>query len=85
MEKDLMHSKLEVEIQIVDHCNQNCDKCNHFSNLADKWFMTEEEFQFDILKIKEVLIPAGYRRLMILGGEPFLHPDLFEMVKFCRC
>ena len=50
MEKELMHSKLEVEIQIVDHCNQNCDKCNHFSNLADKWFMTEEEFQLDILK-----------------------------------
>lgn len=36
MEKELMHDKLEVEIQIVNHCNQNCDKCNHFSNLADE-------------------------------------------------
>ena len=46
--------------------------------------MTEEEFQFDILKIKEVLIPAGYRRLMILGGEPFLHPKLKEFCKFAH-
>ena len=25
----------EVEIQIVDHCNLNCDNCNHFSNIAE--------------------------------------------------
>lgn len=27
---------------------------------------------------------GGIEELSISGGEPFLHPDLFEMVKFCK-
>ncbi len=27
---------------------------------------------------------AGIEEISISGGEPFLHPDLFEMVKFCK-
>ena len=63
----------EFEIQIVDHCNLKCEGCNHFSNIASPWFMSLEEFTETIKLLSEKL---GYltKRLMILGGEPFLHP-----------
>ena len=27
---------------------------------------------------------GGIEELSISGGEPFLHPNLFEMVEFCK-
>lgn len=71
----------EIEIQIVDHCNLNCNNCNHFSNIAKQWYMSEIEFKFCLKKIKNELAPYGLKRIMILGGEPFLHPQL---KRFCE-
>ena len=43
-----IYKGVTVEIQIVDHCNLNCNCCNHFSPLADKWFMELESFETQI-------------------------------------
>lgn len=67
---------LELEIQIVDHCNQKCDNCNHFANVANEWFMEEKEFIYTIDKIKTELYPNGLSRIMLIGGEPLLHPSI---------
>ena len=72
--------KFEIEIQIIDHCNLNCDNCNHFSNLAKPWFMSLEEFEFSLKRIRKEFYPHGLERIMILGGEPLLHPQIKE---FC--
>ena len=80
----MVHRQFEIEIQIVDHCNLNCDNCNHFSNLATPWFMSTEEFEFSITKIREEFYPHGLKRLMILGGEPLLHPQIKEFCDFAR-
>lgn len=74
----------EIEIQIVDHCNLNCDNCNHFSNLAEPWFMSLEEFEFSLKRIREEFYPHGLERLMILGGEPLLHPQIKEFCDIAR-
>ena len=74
----------EMEIQIVDHCNLNCDNCNHFSNLAEPWFMTIEEFEYSLRKIRQEFYPHGLERLMILGGEPLLHPKIKNFCKLAR-
>lgn len=71
----------EMEIQIVDHCNLNCDHCNHFANIAEPWYMSREEFEYSIRRIREEFYPYGLDRLMILGGEPLLHPEIKD---FCR-
>jgi hypothetical protein len=76
--------KFEVEIQIVDHCNLKCDNCNHLANIASPWFMSKEEFEFTLQKIKEELLPHGLKRVMILGGEPLLHPQILEFCMFAR-
>lgn len=75
---------LEVEIQIVDHCNQKCDNCNHFANVAHEWFMSKEEFVYTIDKIKNELYPYGLRRIMLIGGEPLLHPQIKEFCEILR-
>lgn len=43
--------------------------------------MSEIEFKFTLQKIKKELVPYGLKKIMILGGEPFLHPQL---KKFCE-
>lgn len=77
-----IYKGVTVEIQIVDHCNLNCNCCNHFSPLADKWFMELESFETQIKLLKEK-IPT-LKVLFILGGEPTLHPHLFEICKSAR-
>lgn len=76
--------KFEVEIQIVDHCNLKCDNCNHFANIASPWFMSKEEFEFTLQKIKKELFPYGLKRIMLLGGEPLLHPQVLEFCALAR-
>lgn len=71
-----------LEIQVVNHCNLNCSGCNHFSPLAKKWFMPIEEFIENLILIKQKL--PSIKELMILGGEPTLHPQLAKLCLIAR-
>ena len=44
--------------------------------------MSAEEFKFCLQKIKDELVPYGLTRIIILGGEPFLHPMFKEFCKY---
>lgn len=71
-----------LEIQVVDHCNLNCSGCNHFSPLANKWFMSVEEFVENLVLVSQKL--PSISTLMILGGEPTLHPQLGDLCMLAR-
>ena len=73
---------MQIEIQIIDHCNLNCTNCNHFCPTLKPWLMSMEEFQENILAIKEN-IPV-IKTITLLGGEPTLHPQLAEMCAYVR-
>ena len=75
-------SNLELEIHIVDHCNLNCSSCNNFAPLADKFFITEEDFFNQITLVKKTLPMLS--RLIITGGEATLHPNLFNLCNIAR-
>ena len=45
----------DLEIQIVNHCNLNCSGCNHFSPLADPYYMSLEEFEDNLKLVKAKL------------------------------
>ena len=76
------YENYEVEIQIVDHCNLNCQGCNHLSCLAEPWFMPLTEFKetFDLI-LKNL---PNVKKIMILGGEPFLHPNFVEILEYVK-
>lgn len=69
----------KMEFHLADHCNLNCDLCNHFCNLETmKSFPNIENVEKDLKRLKELYWGIG--TLYLVGGEPFLNPD-FD--KYC--
>lgn len=65
-----------LEIHAVDHCNNNCRWCNNHSPYHDiSWHQAESYINW-ISLLEQKRIP--FRMLSIMGGEPFLHPNLTE-------
>lgn len=69
-------------MHIVDHCNLNCNCCNHFSPIADPWFIELEDFKNQLINLKNNVL--NIKNFLILGGEPALHPQLFEICMAAR-
>jgi hypothetical protein len=63
-----------LEVHAVDHCNHNCRWCHNYSPFApQKIYEAKEYFDgLDVLNKNNI----QYNSLSIMGGEPFLHPDL---------
>ncbi|MCM1235338.1 MAG: radical SAM protein [Ruminococcus flavefaciens] len=75
--------KLQYEVHLVDHCNLNCQMCDHFSPLAKKNFLSPQEYEKDVIRLAEIFEnQAKYIRL--LGGEPLLHPDIIKFFQISR-
>ena len=77
-----IYKGVQVEIQIVDHCNLNCNCCNHFSPLAEPWFIEIESFKSQIIALKNNI--SSLKCLLLIGGEPCLHPQLYEICQIAR-
>lgn len=73
----------QIEINVVEHCNLNCQSCDHFSSIAEPEFLDIKLFENDIKKLSE-LTKAKIDRIYLLGGEPLLHPNLNEFLKITR-
>jgi MoaA/NifB/PqqE/SkfB family radical SAM enzyme len=69
---------IAAHLYVTDNCNLDCFYCTEYDNevphpsLSDlkKW----------IQKIKDL----GCVRIGLQGGEPLLHPDIIEIVRFCK-
>lgn len=79
---DSVYDGIELEMHIVDHCNLNCAGCNHFCPLAEPFYISLKEFQNQLEIVKEKL--PSLKWLMLLGGEPTLHPQLLELCRIAR-
>ncbi|MDR0600667.1 MAG: radical SAM protein [Treponema sp.] len=63
-----------LEVNLADHCNLNCQMCDHFSPLAEKHFLDPRTFIQDMGRLADLTDnTAGV--IKILGGEPLLNPD----------
>src|SRR5207244_6533224 len=69
---------MQCSLYVTDRCNLDCAYCTEYDNsrphpsLADlkKW----------IRKIRDL----GTMRIALVGGEPLMHPDIVELVRYCR-
>lgn len=76
-------NRIKFEVHVVDHCNLNCQMCDHFSPLAQPFFLKEENFENDMKRMAELFNgEAEYVRL--LGGEPLLHPNIEGFFEIAR-
>lgn len=75
--------KLQYEVHLVDHCNLNCQMCDHFSPLAEKSYLCPKEYERDVMRLAKIFEhQANYVRL--LGGEPLLHPEVTKFFQISR-
>lgn len=63
-----------AELQSADWCNLNCRGCNHYSPLYDHVFPDRKKRIQDIRTLKSIFSYVG--RIYLLGGEPFLNPEI---------
>lgn len=67
--------------EVLQACPNKCQFCSSNSSQDEKTIITLEDFK---RTIKHFMKNGGIGEISISGGEPFLHPDLFEMVEFCK-
>lgn len=75
--------RMWIEVNLADHCNLNCQMCDHFSQLANPAFLDLNSYRRDIERLAE--LSGGHIDIMKLqGGEPLLNEDLIEFIKVTR-
>jgi organic radical activating enzyme len=74
---------LRIEVHITDHCNLNCKSCNVYSPLAAAGFLDIGRLQNDLKRLSE-LTGGVLEDILMIGGEPLLHPKITEICKITR-
>ena len=72
-----------LEVNIADHCNLNCQCCDHFAPIADKYLLDVDEFEKDMTRLAD-LMNGEMGIFKIQGGEPTLHPQLIDFMRITR-
>ena len=67
--------------EIIQKCPNNCMFCSSSSSIDCEMIIT-----FDIIKrtIDKLLSLAEIKEISISGGEPFFHPELFQIVEYFK-
>jgi hypothetical protein len=76
--------RMWIEVNLADHCNLNCQCCDHFSQLVkEAHFLDFNVFKRDMERLAE--LSANHIGIMKLqGGEPLLHKDVNKFVELTR-
>jgi cyclic pyranopterin phosphate synthase len=71
-----------LRISLIDRCNFRCQYC--MPDDAELEYLQRQEFLSNdelLLLLREVLIPVGFTRFRLTGGEPLLRAGLVELVR----
>lgn len=76
--------RMWIEVNLVDHCNLNCQMCDHFSQLvANPYFLDVKVFEKDMKRLAE-LCGNHIGIIKLQGGEPTLHPNIISFIEITR-
>ena len=78
-----INTLLSFAIHIVEHCNLNCISCAHISPVAKECFYDLNEYITEA-KCLSSLFCSEIGELLLMGGEPLLHPDIIEFMRVSR-
>ena len=67
--------------EVIQTCPNKCKFCSSNSSKEKKTIITLEQFK---KTINYFIKNGGIGEISISGGEPFLHPDFFKMIEFCK-
>ena len=68
---------LYAEFYITNVCNYTCGNCNRFNNYNLKGFQKWQDYKVAYANFADRL---DIKTIAILGGEPFLNPELYNWV-----
>jgi MoaA/NifB/PqqE/SkfB family radical SAM enzyme len=69
---------LQCSLYVTDRCNLDCSYCTEYDN--SRPHPSLDNLKKWIRKIREL----GTMRIALVGGEPLVHPDIVEIVRYCR-
>jgi MoaA/NifB/PqqE/SkfB family radical SAM enzyme len=69
---------LQCSLYVTDRCNLDCAYCTEYDN--SRPHPSLEDLKKWIRKIREL----GTMRIALVGGEPLMHPNIVELVRYCR-
>jgi MoaA/NifB/PqqE/SkfB family radical SAM enzyme len=69
---------LQCSLYVTDRCNLDCAYCTEYDN--SRPHPSLDDLKKWIRKIREL----GTMRIALVGGEPLVHPDIVEVVRYCR-
>src|ERR1700757_3943292 len=69
---------LQCSLYVTDRCNLDCAYCTEYDN--SRPHPTLDDLKKWVRKIREF----GTMRIALVGGDPLTHPDIFELVRYCR-
>lgn len=72
----------QAEIHVADYCNLNCRGCAHYSPIFKKELPDKESRINDIRKLKSKF--SHIIKFFLMGGEPFLNPDIISYIQETR-
>ena len=67
--------------EIIESCPNECKFCSSNSCIDKKKIISLDDFK---RVIDYFIREGGIGELSLSGGEPFLHPDLFEMISYSK-
>lgn len=72
----------QVEMHIIDACNLNCRGCTHFSPIFPNKLPDLMLRLSDVRQLKQKV--SYIMKFYILGGEPFLNPEINDYIRGIR-
>jgi hypothetical protein len=71
----------KCEVNVTEHCNLSCRACSHLSPVLARHSIDPGTLERDLS-----LLAPHYRarRILLLGGEPLLHPKLLDVIRVAR-
>jgi MoaA/NifB/PqqE/SkfB family radical SAM enzyme len=74
---------VDIEFQLVEHCNLNCAGCDHFSSIAAEEYADLHSVEKDMERLS-LLTHGNVRKITLIGGEPLLHKDVTAFFPIVR-
>lgn len=82
MAKEWYKMKLkDLCFEIIQKCPNKCLFCSSCSSINDNYAI---DYQLFTKVIDHFMKLGGIEEISLSGGEPFLHPDILNMVKYCK-
>lgn len=79
---ELLHVD-NINVFVTEKCSLKCRDCAHFAQFFEKPVTySKEAICTWIDRIDEVFDSVGF--LCLMGGEPMMHPDIFEIVLYAQ-